>query len=378
MLGIFIGNWAKVGYIFLICVYMYIACWSYSSVFASSMTSVVPIPKLSYGLNCDIYSDFMPLNCEYAYIIYMALFAAIVVPIGCMDLTEQVIIQAILCIFRFVAVGIMFITTIVAMYYEPYSPKEGLEPPYLSYKTLFNFAGFGTLYPTVVFAQLLHHSVPGLIQPVNEKKHVRKMFFFGILTTFGLYTLLGITSALYFGTDVKPQITLHWKDYNGYSFSGGPTPIWAKIISYTVVLFPVVDIASSFPLNCVTLGNNIYATLPDSVTNYKRSRFIKIMCRIISALPPIFLGSIWRKLDLIVKIGGTLGFFIAFVIPAIIQITSRRKVAQFFGPESKRTPYSWHFSHSAYAIIMMVIFGFAAFIFQCVNIAQMIASGKLR
>lgn len=354
---------------------MYIALWSYSSVVASSLTSLIPLPGISNGLNCDVYQDYFPVNCEYAYLIYMGIFALVVVPIACMELTEQVIIQAILCIFRFVAVGLMFATAIYTMYKSPYVPKENpQDPPYIAFETLFDFSGFGMLFPTVVFAQLLHHSVPGLIQPVNKKQHVRKMFLFGMLTTFALYTLLGISCALYFGKDVRPQITIHWKDYVGDSFYGGPSPVWAQIISYTVVLFPVIDIASSFPLNCVTLGNNIFVTLPDSVTNYQQSRFIKVICRIISALPPLFLGCLWKKLDIIVKIGGTLGFFIAFVIPAIIQISSRRQCAKVYG---KETPYSFHFSKTGYAIAVMLIFGFAAFIFQCVNIAQMISDGRL-
>lgn len=354
---------------------MYIALWSYSSVFASSLTTLIPLPKISDGLNCDIYQEHFPIHCEYAYLIYMGIFALIVTPIACMDLTEQVIIQAILCIFRFVAVGLMFVTSVYTMYKTPYSPDTSPHnPPYIAYTTLFDFSGFGMLFPTVVFAQLLHHSVPGLIQPVNKKQHVRKMFFFGILTTFCLYTILGISTVLYFGKDVKPQITLHWKDYIGNSFHGGKSPLWATIISYTVVLFPVIDIASAFPLNCVTLGNNIFSSLPNSMTDYQQSKLVKILCRILSALPPIFLGCLWRKLDLIVKMGGTLGFFIAFIIPAAIQISSRRKSGNVIG---KNTPYSWHFSHTVYAIIIMLVFGFAAFIFQCVNIAQMISQGKL-
>lgn len=112
MLGIFIGRWAKIAYIVVICIYMYIALWSYSSVVASSLTSLIPFPKVSTGLDCDIYQEYLPVNCEYAYLIYMGIFALVVIPISCMELTEQVIIQAILCIFRFVAVGLMFATAV--------------------------------------------------------------------------------------------------------------------------------------------------------------------------------------------------------------------------------------------------------------------------
>lgn len=354
---------------------MYIPLWSYSSVVASSLTSIFPLPGLTKGLKCDIYQEYIPIQCEYAYLIYMAIFMVIVVPISCMDLTEQVVIQAILCVFRFVAVFLMFITSVIVLYKTPYIPKEGQEAPYISYTTLFNIAGFGTLYPSVVFAQLLHHSVPGLIQPVNNKKHVTKMFFFGILTTFGLYTILGISTVLYFGKNIKPQITLHWKDYDGFSFNGNEPKVWASIISYIVVLFPVVDITSCYPLHCVTLGNNIFVTLPDSITDKQRSRFVKIMCRLLSAIPPLFLGCVWRQLSLIVKIGGTLGFFIAFIIPSALQIMSRRRSLKEFG--TKDTPYSFHLSKTGYAIVMLVVFGFAAFIYQCVNIAQMISKGTL-
>lgn len=376
LLGFFVGGWAKTAFTVLLGLFIYITLWSYSAVFSSSLLSLVPFPGISMGYSCDIYNATFPAACQHSYLLYMLLFLCLVAPFICMDLTEQVGLQIFLCIFRFGAILLMFFTSVIAMYQTPYSRNDQGNPPYISYDQLFNFAGFGTIFPTAIFSQLLHHSVPGLVQPVKQKNWIRSMFGAALTTTFSLYLALGIPAVMYFGNGVSPVISLNWKDYSGYGFEGpNAAPIWAKIISYIVVLFPVLDIVSAFPLNGITLGNTIFASLPSSWTRNGTNEWVKIASRLVVVFPPIILGSIVKRLDLIIEVAGTVGFFIAFIVPGLLQWFSARKARATIG--SWQTPYSVPVLSQPLVSLLVIVFGFGAFIYQCVNIGMRIANGSL-
>lgn len=376
LLGFFVGNWAKTAFTVLLGLFIYITLWSYSAVFASSLLSLVPFPGVSTGYSCDIYSDNFPSACQHSYLLYMLLFVLLVAPFICMDLTEQVGLQIFLCIFRFGAILLMFFTSVIAMHQTPYSRNDQRNPPYISYDRLFDFSGFGTIFPTAIFSQLLHHSVPGLVQPVKDKGWVRSMFGAALTTTFSLYLALGIPAVMYFGNGVSPVISLNWKDYSGYGFEGPEAaPIWARIISYIVVLFPVLDIVSAFPLNGITLGNTIFASLPAKWTRNGTNEWVKIASRLVVVFPPIILGSIIKRLDVIIQVAGTVGFFIAFIVPGLLQFFSVRKAQRIVG--RWKTPYSIPVLSHPFVSLAVIVFGFGAFIYQCVNIGMRIADGSL-
>ena len=377
LLGFFVGDWAKTAFTVLLGLFIYITLWSYSAVFASSLLSLVPFPGVSTGYSCDIYNEAFPAACQHSYLLYMLLFLLLVAPFICMDLTEQVGLQIFLCLFRFGAILLMFFTSVIAMHQTPYSRNDQGNPPYISYDRLFDFSGFGTIFPTAIFSQLLHHSVPGLVQPVKQKNWVRSMFGAALTTTFSLYLALGIPAVMYFGSGVSPVISLNWKDYSGFGFEGPEAaPIWAKIISYIVVLFPVLDIVSAFPLNGITLGNTIFASLPAKWTNNGTNEWVKIASRLVVVFPPIILGSFIKRLDLIIEVAGTVGFFIAFIVPGLLQFFSARKARATIG--EWKTPYSIPILSQPYLSLGVIVFGFGAFIYQCVNIGMRIAAGTLR
>jgi hypothetical protein len=377
LLGQFVGDWAKTAFTVLLGAFIYITLWSYSAVFSSSLVSLVPFPGVSMGYVCDIYSPVFPAPCERSYLLYMLLFLLIVSPLICMDLTEQVGLQIFLCIFRFGAILIMFVTSVIAMYHTPYSRNDQGSPPYISFRTAVDLSGFGTIFPTAIFSQLLHHSIPGLVQPVKQKGWVRSMFSAALTTTFSLYLALGIPAVMYFGNGVKPVISLNWKDYSGLGFDGPEqAPVIAKIISYIVVLFPVLDIVSAFPLNGITLANTMFASLPAKFTNNGTSQWVKIATRLAVVFPPIILGSFVKRLDLIIEIAGTVGFFIAFIVPALLQIFSVRRARTYLGRTD--TPYSIPLLSHPILAVLVVIFGLGSFIFQCVNIGMRIHDGSLK
>eukprot|EP00010_Vexillifera_abyssalis_P002028 CAMPEP_0201562904 /NCGR_PEP_ID=MMETSP0173_2-20130828/79590_1 /ASSEMBLY_ACC=CAM_ASM_000268 /TAXON_ID=218659 /ORGANISM="Vexillifera sp., Strain DIVA3 564/2" /LENGTH=528 /DNA_ID=CAMNT_0047977525 /DNA_START=215 /DNA_END=1801 /DNA_ORIENTATION=- len=362
LVGVFTGRVPKILYEIFVATYIWTALWSYAAVFANSTTQYIPIVGMTEADQCDMNDDSsdIPSECQNAYYIWMVIFSALVVPLTCIELTETTLVQIALCIFRFVAISIMVATTYISMFANPFGSYSMSEsPPYIATDRLFHWSGFGQIFSTAVFAQLMHHSVPGLCQPVRTKKNLKKMFIGALSTTFFFYSLLSVITALYFGAGVNQVVTLNWTTYAGLNFNTRNGPVFAKVISYVVVLFPVADIISAYPLNAYTLGNNIFFGLPDRYTDNGRSKIVKIACRLLASVPPIILAIIVNSLATILSFAGTAGFFLAFVFPAMLQILSIRQCQEAFG--HWKTPYSGHFSHPYYAWAVLV-FGIVSFI----------------
>ena len=111
-------------------------------------------------------------------IIPLIVFACIVVPLSCCDLTEQVSVQVFMFFLRFFVLALLIFGTIAAILIDPYGNDNNtiLLPistattyPYFSNDIpLVNFAGFGAMFSTALFSQLFQHSVPGLIRPLSK------------------------------------------------------------------------------------------------------------------------------------------------------------------------------------------------------------------
>ena len=50
-------------------------------------------------------------------------------------------------------------------------------------------------------------------------------------------------------------------------------PAWALFISYLIVLFPPLDVVSAFPLNGLTLGNNMLTAFVTDPAKQQATRY---------------------------------------------------------------------------------------------------------
>jgi hypothetical protein len=96
---------------------------SNTRVAASSLASHIAVPFLNGGQTCQPYSDFSS-GCTDLYLFYAACFAAVVIPLTCMDLTEQTPLQIALACLRFVAVAVMVATSASAIWYAKFGEKQ--------------------------------------------------------------------------------------------------------------------------------------------------------------------------------------------------------------------------------------------------------------
>jgi hypothetical protein len=229
------------------------------------------------------------------------IFGAMVIPLSCAELDEQLSIQSVMATIRFAAMFIMIGGSVVALLFDSRRALDS-NPPYfapaepegcqMSYTAC--FPGFGVAFSTALFSQLFQHSVPGLLRPLDnqpeklEKAPVRLMFWSNagvsfhccvltsppdgasqrtfaasLLTTCTFYLLLGVSAASYFGADTKPSVNLSFSNFT-FGFDPETTPAYLtaclKVASGVVVMFPALDTISVFPLIANTLGNNLLAS----------------------------------------------------------------------------------------------------------------------
>jgi len=326
------------------------------------MASHIPMYGINGSDTCDIEDSPNDGGCISLYTFWLAVFACIVIPLSCRDLTEQIVLQVALSIFRFVAVFLMLATTLQALYTYKRSDLDydSDSPPYYSDAPAFDFSGFGKVLPIAVFAQVLHHSIPGISKPQRDKSKLQSIYAGVMTTTCVLYSILGVVLVLWYGSDIKETCTLNWTSYDaGYD----PKPWWVKMLAGVIILFPPIDLVSAYPLNAITLGNNMYQIfIPKENQTPKK----KLVFRLAAACIPLIGSSLVRSLSTVLRYAGSIGILIAFTYPCLLEITSRKQLSQQYGPTAIKTPYSqFWFSNIKvvyFHLVLSIVLFFTVFI----------------
>mmetsp|Transcript_30360 Transcript_30360/g.55006 ORF Transcript_30360/g.55006 Transcript_30360/m.55006 type:complete len:597 (+) Transcript_30360:137-1927(+) len=346
---VFLGKIGLRIYTGFICIYVYCLLWAYTSVFASSMARAAPL--------------FADGDTDTNYLIFAIVFAAMVVPMSCMEMDEQVVVQVAMTGARFLMLGLMLGTSSLCA--QDIAREESfVEAP------MFQFSGLSKMAPVMVFAHVFHHSIPGLAHPVADKKELSGMFRSTTVFSTIAYALIGLILGSNFGGNIEQSSNLNWKNFSGgtavYNDDGQIISIawWAKAISLYVLCFPALDVISAFPLNAITLGNNMMGSFYGKrIHEVEQDRRIRTQFRLLASIPPIIFGILERQLGTITEYAGTTGFVIGFSFPALLYLRSRalaeRKhfsISTFYTGYSSSNPAGWFLFSFGLAMAMYVVF----------------------
>ena len=339
--SMFLGPALQLTYLCFLCLYMFGTLWAYGTVFANALASNVPIPFVN------------------SYLLYLSLFGCIVVPISCMELEEQILIQVVLSLGRVLMVILMVSSIVISSLWGSDNDfgdemKEGddIRP--------FNINGIHHLLPIAAFAHIFHHSIPALSDPVIDKKELAGIFTATLIFCFFAYTAIGLSVSIFFGSNTLSSSNLNWVHYghNSYGFSY----FMKRVVATFIIMFPGLDVASAFPLNAVTLGNNLFSVVYGKrVHTLKASRGHKIAFRLLGAIPPLIMAAIVSDLGQITDYTGVTGFGIAFIFPSLLSYYSLQKLKT--RGLSVGTIYS-NFSTDWKNCVLLFIFG----IFLCIYV----------
>jgi amino acid permease len=276
---------------------MYGTLWAYSSVFAKSFATHLPI-----------------FDKGDSYLIYLMIFACVVVPYSMLEFSEQIVVQVTLSIMRIVMVLTMVITVSIALNRKD-TEFSNIHQTNLDRSSKLIDIKFDNLYlllPLAIYGNVFHHSIPSLAEPIRNPYSLNNMFLVTILICLLSYCLIGTIVSIYFGNYSLVSSNLNWEHYIGIiknNNNNNEPSIIAKIISFFVVLFPAIDVASAFPLNAFTLGNNMmsawYGDELDVI--YEDSRLEKNIFRLLAALPPIVSAVFVSDLGVITDYTGLAG-----------------------------------------------------------------------
>jgi hypothetical protein len=231
------------------------------------------------------------------------------------------------------------------------------------------------LLPITAYSLIFHNSIPALSHPVKDKLQLGRIFTAAIVFCFVAYTLIAVVISMYFGDNTLVSANLNWSAYTGNSSNGRSNSVdatsaslLAKAASLFVVLLPALDVASAFPLNAITLGNNLMSAYYGSrIHEAEENRRALSVFRLVAAVPPVLAASLVDDLGVITKFTGVSGFALTFIFPALLVLRSEIICLQHGLPS--RTYYcSWLTNKtSCYLSILfgafLVIFMFASLLF---------------
>lgn len=297
---IFLGPIGAGTYTAIIALYMYGTLWAYATVFANAFAAYLDIGANSYG-------------------IYLVVFAIFVIPISLMEFSEQIQVQVALSIFRVLMVTVMVITILTAYGMDDDEFSLGITNESRSSATKFAPAKLYLLMPVAAYAYIFHHSVPSLAHSTRNKDTLTHLFRTAVVISAIAYILVGVVVSLYFGSETLTSSNLSWEMYVGVRRKDQQVAVYADVIAFFVVLFPAIDVASAFPLNAYTLGNNLMsAYYGNEMFRHQNSRWKLSLFRALAAVPPIFGALIESDLGKITGFTGLAAFGIAFIFPPLL------------------------------------------------------------
>lgn len=89
-------------------------------------------------------------------------------------------------------------------------------------------------------------------------------------------------------------MNLNWSDFtwgitDPSSAANGHLPLWARLLSFIVVIFPAIDVISVYPLIAITLGNNL-AVSAHILRPLLPKKFHTLVWRAIASVPMIIVS----------------------------------------------------------------------------------------
>ena len=372
----FLGPSAKTIYQINLMLLTYVGLIAYAQVFSQGLISQILEPS-------NVFGDYA--NKEHLRgALSVSLFAAIVIPLSLLNISEQIYAQITMALLRFVSLAALLLGTLAAIaiddkdsaiHWDASTTQNSSNNNSDTNFTLpyFKLSGFGIMFTTAIFSQLFQHSVPGLIAPLQtaEKKAVPRIFAAALVTTGLVYISTGICCVYFFGHRTKESINLNFVDFFwGYDSTND---YWvaavSDVVSKTIVLFPVLDTLSVFPLIAITLGNNLHTASFKFINNnilkrvYTESKLaskqatsrLNIMWRVVACFPPILISSYISSFSFIIQLAGCAGIIVALITPALLQRAINKSLEEVTRSSLLASPYTHPFSRERHVNTVLYI-----------------------
>ena len=235
---IFVGKWFKYVYIVALIGTLFLACIAYGTVASSAWSVNIPFNFTTIqqctGEEFSIYIIPQRASCRNTYWVCLCIFACLVVPLSLLELKDQLIVQVLMGMLRFVAIGSIVIFCIanlsifknICQCHVPWLPANDTEEDFCNVSTSdgelftrFDPKAWIQAVPVIVVAFILHQSIPSLTHPIRQKRYLRGYFnvLYIVLTT--VYGSLALTVSLWFKDCTRSTCTLSWVSHTHATLS---------------------------------------------------------------------------------------------------------------------------------------------------------------
>ena len=238
---IFVGKWFKYLYLVIFVLYGFLGCWSFTAVAGSAWATNIPY---NFGATsvCNSHAfhhRVLPLGgCLYSYYFSIFLFGIVVITLSVLDLNEQIVVQVILGLLRYIAIGAMIIYCIVKLsqggdiceeraslqnFTSLVQSNDGHHhniTRYISFKDIvvkFDPAGWVISIPVFIYAFMIHSGVSSLTHPIKQKKYLSWMMLINFASAHFCLLTLGIVVPLWFKASVQETVTLDWVSHTRFT-----------------------------------------------------------------------------------------------------------------------------------------------------------------
>jgi len=192
---------------------------------------------------------------------------------------------------------------------------------------------------------MCHHSLPSLVTPISNKRHINRLLSFDYVMILAFYLLLAFTGIFAF-EELKDLYTLN--------FQPEPDDPWyLLIIHYMLSLYPVITLSTNFPIIAITLRNNLKALF---LTEGRMYSWCTRQCifPLLALVPPISVALVTNSLEFLVGITGSYaGAGIQYVVPAFLVYFGRKVTHKAIGVGVKNQHESW-FKSTGWIIFVQV------------------------
>lgn len=248
------------------------------------------------------------------YRIYCAIFSVMFGPWVFFWMQKTKYLQMMTTLMRYIVFSIMVIVATAEIFtgHNTFAPLQHIDTSYIQ-----------SIFGTMVYGFMCHHSIPGMVTPIDDKKNIHWLILRVYLVVFLVYLLLISTAIFRFKvSDMEDVYTLNF-------LKAGTVP---KGVGIFLNFYPIVA-ATNFPIISVTLRENLKKLIiphacPGLVTDSSVGKVIGgLLFPLITVIPPLVLSFFTENVGSITKVtGGIAGVFIQWVFPAWIILNARRIV----------------------------------------------------
>lgn len=316
-----------------------------STIFASSLTSTIPLFGNSV---CNIYDKHSTVgnNCWQVYWFYLSVLWAIVLLVSLLGIKGQQTFQSILSLMRYTVISIILGTCTFLLVTQQTLNGEDLDVKV----TIFDSKSIGITLPIIFMTNYYHSCIPNITEFVKDKeKTVPIILNSAIFSSSILFMMLGILTPFAFG-NVEKMVTMNWEvihPENEYFLA-------LVLVKYTVILFPAFIAISNFPIYAISLSDNLIAFFHSKFEGKEVGSTELFLVRFFVVSIPVGFAAFIFDLGFIFNVFGTLFLIEVGVFVPLLTISSKRIVP-------KRVMFDNKISHEFWSwfiiLLYLTIFG---------------------